>query len=46
MRRTLIALLAVCHAVATAQPKITLEDLWQNYLYYPKTPDGFNVLTV
>ena len=27
-----------------AQQKITLEDIWQKYAYYPKSPDGFNVL--
>lgn len=30
--------------LAFAQPKLTLEDIWLKYAFYPKSAQGFNVL--
>ncbi|MDI9341919.1 MAG: S9 family peptidase [Sediminibacterium sp.] len=43
-RIILIACIAVQAVVALAQQKITLEDLWVKYAFYPKAAGGFNAL--
>ena len=43
MRIAITLFLFVCLTIS-GQPKITLEDIWQKYAFYPKTAQGFNVL--
>jgi dipeptidyl-peptidase-4 len=42
--RKIIFLLIIAPTIFLAQQKITLEDLWVKYAFYPKSPAGFNVL--
>lgn len=43
MKRILFLLLIVPH-IYFSQQKVTLEDIWVKYAYYPKSAQGFNVL--
>ncbi|MCE3225994.1 MAG: Dipeptidyl-peptidase [Bacteroidetes bacterium] len=42
--KRIIFLLLVIPALLSAQQKITLEDIWVKYSFYPKSAEGFNVM--
>ncbi|MBA3665942.1 MAG: DPP IV N-terminal domain-containing protein, partial [Bacteroidetes bacterium] len=42
--KKIIFLLLLLPALLSAQEKITLEDLWVKYAFYPKSAQGFNVM--
>ncbi len=43
--RKLVLLLIITPVLVLAQSKISLEDIWVKYTFYPKSAEGFNVLS-
>ena len=42
--RTLVILIVAIPTLFFAQQKLTLEEIWGKYAFFPKSPQGFNVL--